>query len=257
MCQYINLFSTKIGTFPLCIGLGVATIVFCIFFQLKHFKSDDEFENKVMICIPFSLIAGTLTGHISDILLHGGIKALLQPFSYGFTFYGWLLGCIIFYCIYAKISHLNLKFLLNLFLPSFALAQALGRIGCFFGGCCFGKPSYQFGVAFPVGSFPYRMYGNIPLFPVQLVESGYLILLAIFLYTLIRFRFRAGSYLIFMAAGRYFFEFLRGDNRGALISDVFSPSQIFSIGVFFSGVLLLYMQQQQAKYRRTSWKMMK
>ena len=137
MCQFVTFCHVKIGTFPLCAGIGLFCICLLVYLQLINMKVQMETENKIMISIPFSVLFGLITAYASDILFRGGFKAFLSPLGYGVTFYGWLAGCIVFFVIYSKIVCIELSFFLNCVLPTYSIAQAFGRIGCFLGGCCF------------------------------------------------------------------------------------------------------------------------
>ena len=226
--------------FPLCAGIALLSITILVRYQLKKISSLPEFENKIMIAIPLSMVTGILTAYLSDVIFRGGWESLTKPWGFGFTFYGWLAGCIVFYWIYGKCCQLNPILLFNLFLPAFSLAQAFGRIGCFCGGCCCGRPSDCFGIKFPPGSFPYQKYGDMPLIPVQLMESAYLLLIFLILFLKIPFRKRAAWYLILMPAGRFLLEFLRGDDRGNIFGiDWLSPAQLISIIFLVAGIVLL------------------
>lgn len=240
MFPYIDLFGNKLGMFPLCTGLALLAITLSVRCQLKTISRDLDFENKIMIAIPLSMLTGVLTAYLSDVIFRGGWKALTMPWGFGFTFYGWLTGCIIFFWIYGKFSHIKPFILYNLFIPSFALAQSIGRIGCFCGGCCYGFPSDCFGFKFPPGSLPYQKWGDIPLIPVQLIESAYLLLVFLVLFWKIPFRKRSAWYLILMPSGRFLLEFLRGDNRGDICGIYWlSPAQLISIVFFVAGIVLL------------------
>ena len=238
MHQYINLFSLKIGAFPLFIGLGLLFVAILVYNTLRLLKVGNELETKIMVCIPTSLLFGCVTGYFSDVIFRGGIKAILHPYGFGVTFYGWLLGTMFFAFIYSKTFRISSCFLLNCLLPTFSVAQALGRIGCFLGGCCYGIPC-RYGVKYPVDSLPYKAYHDTPLFPVQLVESCYLLFVFYILFTKVPFKYRALWYLITMPAGRFFFEFLRGDNRGTLGYSILSPAQDISIILFFVVLIVL------------------
>ena len=241
MFPYIDLFGNKLGMFPLCAGIALLSITILVRHQLKKISPQPEFENKIMIAIPLSMVAGILTAYLSDVIFRGGWEALTEPWGFGFTFYGWLAGCMVFYWIYGKCCLLNPLLLFNLFLPSFSLAQAFGRIGCFCGGCCYGQPSEYFGMKFPPGSLPYQKYGDISLIPVQLIESAYLLLIFLILFLKFPFRKRAAWYLILMPAGRFLLEFLRGDNRGDICGfNGLSPAQMISSVFFAAGILLLF-----------------
>ena len=240
MYPYIDLFGEKMGAFPFCAGIALLAVALSVRFQLKKISSDPELENKVMIAIPLSMVTGVVTAYLSDVLFRGGWRALMHPRGFGFTFYGWLMGCIVFYCVYGKLCLIKQHLLFNLFLPSFSLAQAIGRVGCFCGGCCYGLPSESLGIKYPAGSLPCLKYGDTPLIPVQLIESVYLLLIFAILYTKIPFRKRAGWYLILMPSGRFLLEFLRGDNRGC-IGELrwLSPAQMLSIILIIAGILVV------------------
>ena len=246
MFPKIEIYGHHIGMFPLYVGIGLVSGVFLIFIQLKKMQSSLEEENRVMIAIPFCFLSGVAGGFLLDILLRGGINALFtNPLGFGLTFYGWLLTAILFLIFYAKCRKMSGLFLLNLFLPSFAIAQAFGRIGCFLGGCCYGRPAKLWGVSYPAGSLPYLHHGAVALHPVQLYESFYLTVVFIILFTLIRFKYRGAVYLILAALGRFFFEFLRNDDRGTLFFDVLSPSQWISCVLFAAGWIVLLKAQKE------------
>jgi phosphatidylglycerol:prolipoprotein diacylglycerol transferase len=114
------------------------------------------------------------------------------------------------------------------------VAHAFGRIGCFFAGCCYGKPTDSFlGVQFP--KLP------VPVHPTQLYEAAFLFFLfGSFSYLLLRrnFRHNLSLYLISYGVFRFAMEFLRNDHRGALVSGL-SPSQFWSILMVVLGAALV------------------
>jgi len=96
------------------------------------------------------------------------------------------------------------------------LALSIGRIGCFMVGCCYGRPS-DWGVCYreehaDAGFAP--CYVGVRLFPVQLIEALWTLLIL----ALCAFWFRraepAGAFLswfvVTYCAGRFWIEFLRG-----------------------------------------------
>ena len=243
MFQYIDLFGNKLGMFPLCAGIALLAATLAVRFQSKKLSEDPDFENRIMIAIPLSMLSGVFVAYLSDVIFRGGWKALTKPRGFGLTFYGWLTGCIAFYWIYGKICRIRPVLLFNLFLPSFALAQAIGRIGCFCGGCCYGRPAGCLGIRFPPGSLPYQAYGNTALIPVQLMEAAYLLALFAVLFLKIPFPKRAAWYLILMSSGRFLLEFLRGDNRGDIGGfHWLSPAQL--LGIIFLGVGIIALHKK-------------
>lgn len=56
--------------------------------------------------------------------------------------------------------------------PSVALGVAIGRIGCFLNGCCFGKPcDLPWAITFPMGSIASYEFPGVALHPTQIYES--------------------------------------------------------------------------------------
>ncbi|MCL1874352.1 MAG: prolipoprotein diacylglyceryl transferase [Clostridiales bacterium] len=160
-------------------------------------------------------------------------------FGGGLVFYGGLIGGCIFIYLYCKKYKISYLKVLDLLTPSIALAHGFGRIGCFLAGCCYGMPvGGSLGIAFensPVAP------NNIPLFPVQLVESGFnFALCAVLLIYAKKDRSLgkvAGLYLLIYPVVRFLLEFLRSDSARGFISGI-STSQIISIFLLPIGFIL-------------------
>jgi len=95
---------------------------------------------------------------------------------------------------------------LDLLAPYVALGQAIGRVGCFFNGCCYGQPA-TCGIYFPI-------HGAV-LHPTQLYSSFALVLIFIVLKFYQRFNPTHGQiffwYFILASLQRFFIQFLRAD----------------------------------------------
>ena len=132
---------------------------------------------------------------------------------------------------------------MDMLCPPIALGQAIGRIGCFLAGCCYGAPTDSAcGVVFPanVGS---SAPAGIPLIPTQLFESAFCLILSGFLvYVFLREK-RVGTslgvYCILYSLWRFIIEFFRSDDRGTV--GTLSTSQFICIFIFLTGFILLYM----------------
>jgi phosphatidylglycerol:prolipoprotein diacylglycerol transferase len=88
-----------------------------------------------------------------------------------------------------------------------AAAVAVGRLGCFVAGCCYGRPtSLPWGVVFP-------QQGPLARHPTQLYEAAFHALAAIVLYRLLRRGALRGNlmkaYIVAYAVYRFFTELLR------------------------------------------------
>lgn len=107
----------------------------------------------------------TLT-RIKDIMAD---PSLVLSLSDGWVVWGGIIGGLIGGYIYCRTHKMNFWKQIDLIIPSVALAQGFGRIGCFFAGCCYGvETTSVLGVVFPEGSLA---PAGIRLLPTQLICS--------------------------------------------------------------------------------------
>lgn len=130
----------------------------------------------------------------------------------GLSFFGGLILAIIFAVIFLKRARLSVLHTFDLVSPYLALAQAIGRIGCFFNGCCYGRLGH----------------------PVQLYAAFNLLLIFIILRVFqAKQRAFAGKifllYCLLYSISRFFMEFLRGDNLPVMAG--LTIHQLISIGI--------------------------
>ena len=160
----------------------------------------------------------------------------LKVWEGGLVFYGGLLLATPMAALYIHKKSLPLGNLADAFAPPLALGHAIGRWGCFFAGCCYGKPTdLPWAVIFTdLHSLAPR---DVPLHPAQLYSS--LMNAGIFLALIGWERWRrerpSGQifwlYLFLYSAGRFAVEFFRGDDRG-MAFQILSTSQL--LGVFLA-----------------------
>lgn len=114
---------------------------------------------------------------------------------------------------------------MDLLVPFVALAQSLGRIGCFLNGCCFGKESF-YGIYFP-------SHGAV-LIPTQLYSSLAMLIIFVILRIMQDMPHKQGqifyAYLFLYSVKRFLIEFLRADNK-VIFSDL-TLFQLLSLAVF-------------------------
>ncbi len=132
-----------------------------------------------------------------------------------------------------------------------SIGHVLGRLGCFMEGCCHGRPtSMPWGVVFTDAacSVADGMKG-LPLHPTQLYEAFGEAAAACVLIVWILPRTRAGKYrygtaffgyLLYYSFLRFAVEFFRGDDRGAFLSPLLSPSQWVSLFSASAAGLILW-----------------
>jgi len=162
----------------------------------------------------------------------------------GFTFYGALLLAIVSIISYCKWKKLPLGTILDIAGTSTILSLAIGRLGCFFAGCCWGKLCHlPWGIRFthPQGFTPDKIQA---LHPTQLYESLGAFIIFIFAQRSLARQISPGmlSMKILLASSflRFLIEFLRGDHyRGYLIPSYLSYSQGISLLLIAFSLLIL------------------
>lgn len=244
MFPYIEVLNSRLSVFNLLIGIGGVTGIL-IFYRTAENKINKADIDNLMTVVVISIFMGFISGMVFDKLVHfKDTKDFVDNFfKYtGITFIGGFVGGMAAYIIAFKIifkNYTKISEYSDYLVSPFALAQGIGRFGCFFGGCCFGGPS-RLGVYYPVSSEVYRMYGNTKVLPVPLIESTFLIILAFIMYKLIR-KYKVLVYVLSYSAFRFFIEFFRGDNRGRYVLGIFSPSQtVCGILFILSVVIVIY-----------------
>jgi phosphatidylglycerol:prolipoprotein diacylglycerol transferase len=162
-------------------------------------------------------------------------RELLTLARSGGVFYGGLILAVIVALWFIRRNGLPLWTTCDVFAPGIALGHVVGRFGCLFAGCCFGKPTtLPWGITFtdPFAATNVGTPLGIPLHPTQLYEAGAeFLILMLLLATERRGRPFPGRtfwlYMLLYAVSRFIIEFFRGDERGNV--GFLSTSQFISV----------------------------
>lgn len=153
---------------------------------------------------------------------------------------------IVAFLAYARRKDLPILRLGDAIAAPLALGQAVGRLGCFSAGCCYGVPApgAWWGVTFRSAEAAARtgVPLGIPLAPTQLFQAGADLAVAAILTWLWRRSIRPGLvfawYLVLYGAARFTIEFWRGDEaRGLWFDGTLSTSQVLSLASIACGVV--------------------
>ncbi len=226
-------------------GLMIAVGILACFGLLFWYGKKKKIEEKFIDFVFYLSLAAIALGFGSAALFQATYSYIENPeggfnFDSGITFIGGLIGgaatFLILYFIFRKRFQARLIDVLS-FLPCCILiAHAFGRVGCFFAGCCYGKPTDSFlGVQFP--GMGHKVH------PTQLYEAAFLFALCAICFLLVwkkNFKHNMSLYLIAYGIFRFLIEFLRDDDRGQLLGSI-SPSQFWSIGMVILGVALYFL----------------
>lgn len=124
----------------------------------------------------------------------------------------------------------------DLFAPGLIFGQAVGRIACFLNGDAYGMPTgSSFGLVYPPGTVAYDRYGSQPLWPAEIWEGQWNLIVFALLLILKNRQLSQGklflSYTFLYSVGRFALEFLRGDNLKYLFG--WSAAQWTSVATVF------------------------
>ncbi len=164
----------------------------------------------------------------------------------GFVFYGSFLLAVPTMLWFFKKHKLDTFKMLDVMAITTCLVHMFGRLGCFFAGCCYGKPTESFlGVTY-TDPLCFADPKGTPLHPTQLYESLFIALVMVFLLFLRDRRVFYGQlfllYLMLYAGGRFILEFFRGDTgRGFIIDNYISHSQFIGL-IIILAVSLIYIR---------------
>jgi phosphatidylglycerol:prolipoprotein diacylglycerol transferase len=249
MIPFLHFGGAAIPLYGLVVTFGYAAGSWWCFKNLKHIHgTPGEFWALVYTLI-FSALLGARLGYYAvewQTLLREPAEVFFNWRS-GWVFLpGFLTALLagrVFQLVYNRLyrprRYLQVA---DYFVPALALGHAIGRVACFFQGCCYGTPtSLPWAVRFThLASNVEDRFLGVPLHPVQLLEAAGVFAIFLFLvYHVLpeirRKRYVYGTsffgYLGLYSLLRFLLEFLRGDDRGHFISGFLSPSQWLSLMV--------------------------
>lgn len=239
----VDLFSIgklTIHTYGVMIAVG---IILCVIMGTCRAKRLGMKSEPVLDISILCVITGFLGAKILFVLISWKqfLEAPLSVLgSSGFVVYGGIIAGVLAALIYCKVKKIHFFQYFDLLVPSLSLAQAFGRLGCFFAGCCYGKETdLPIGVVFPENSFA---PAGVSLIPTQLISSAgdFAIMAALILFS--RKAKHTGDvgalYLMLYGIGRFLVEFLRTNEQGGI--GIFTTAQVISLGCVAASLLLFW-----------------
>lgn len=201
----------------------------------SELSRDDVFD-----CLIAVLIGGLIGGRGLFVILNWGyysqhpLRIFILPEG-GLAIQGAIVAAVLSGAIAARIRRISFWKTADIMVPYVALGQSIGRIGCFFNGCCFGKPVTSLpGVVFPgetVARVPVQLYSSLGLLAIFMVLSamkrrkpfdGYLFVM----------------YLIMYSGLRWFMDVFRGDELFRVFG--MTLSQGISIASILAGAAIYF-----------------
>lgn len=233
--------------FMIAVGI-IAAIMAADFRAKKYGLSGDHMYGIAILGLLFGMVGAKLLFFITEIKDIIEDPSVLLSLSEGFVVYGGIIGGIFGAYLYCRWKKLPVLKYFDIAIPSLALAQGFGRIGCFLAGCCYGRETYAwYGITFENSPFAPN---HVSLIPTQLISSAADFIHFFLLLSITKRKKTDGivvsSYLIFYSIGRFLIEMLRNDPRGNV--SVLSTSQFISIFILGMGILsLIWLKKKGTK----------
>ena len=220
-----NMVKTKISLYSVCIILSLVVGLIVIIKNLKRSKLKKEESLGLLVYI----VLGTLYGAKLFTILTNLDKGIISFNKAGLSSYGAVIGIILMLVLFKVQFKKKLSDLLYIVMPAIPIMYAIGKIGCFLVGCCYGiEYNGPFNIMY---KYSLEVPNNIHLFPIQIVET--------IIFTLIFFIIRKvedkkiSLTFILCAISKFILGFLRYSHN----SQIISTNQIVSIIFLIIGII--------------------
>lgn len=217
-------------------------------------------KNKIIDLIFYIMISSLLGARLLYVALNwdyysSHFTGIFKIWEGGLVFYGGLICAFAASIWFIKKNKLPLGKVMDILTPSAALGIAIGRVGCFLNGCCWGKVSYKWGMSFPYRDSPPVFSQQVldglisrdatcslPVIPTQLYESFACLAIFFILLFLERRKLFDGFllllFIMFYSAFRFTIEIFRYYEPNFIFGP-FTVSQIISIVLFFASLFAI------------------
>lgn len=234
MLPRLDLGLIQIPTFYLVISLSLIFLLGFLSYRLKKFKQyNGRLAFDLSILIMLSSFIGARLFHIiyeAPMYYLNHPAQALQFWMGGYVYFGGFLLTLLTSYIFLKYKKENFLRWADFFAPLGSLGYVFGRIGCFLEGCCYGKYC----------ELPWAIHQK---HPTQLYMALAEFILFLFIVKKKPTDQKAGQifalWLMFHSTARFFIEFFRDDDRGLILGNMFSISQILSLIILSLSILLL------------------
>jgi phosphatidylglycerol:prolipoprotein diacylglycerol transferase len=269
MYPYLGTIPTPWGGIPIyTYGVLVAIGVLLGLWYARHYAAHAGIDPERVWNLGIYMVLAGLVGAKAWYILSNAtyyLRHTNEIFAFatlqsGGTFYGGVFAALLVAIVYAHFNRMPALGLVDSYAAGLPLGHAIGRLGCFTAGCCYGKPTWlPWAVTFtnPRAAELVGTPLNVPLHPTQLYESGAEFLNFLFLIWLARRqRFRGeifATFIMLYGFERGMIEFVRGDpGRTLLLRGRFSLMQVVSLLLILLGAWMWRQGSRKSRAVSTS-----
>ncbi|MBA3065944.1 prolipoprotein diacylglyceryl transferase [bacterium] len=234
-------------------GLLIFIAVMAAWFALKREVAGRIDGRRLEDIVFFSVLSGFVSARLFHFIFWDFETLAANPLEFFYVWHGGLavgggiIGGFLALVYFAKKSKIPFPEFCDYFAAPMILGQAIGRIGCFMAGCCWGSSS---------GCLPGVTFNDaaslapcgVSLHPVQLYESAlnFALFFLILKTPLKKTGLRTVIYLAGYGLIRFFMEFIRGDN----VPGFFGLTIMQIIAIIFAISSLVYFSATFQKRRK-------
>lgn len=256
--RLLEIGSFSVPTYGLLIAAGFLAGISLSARLAKRISIDPERITSLGIVLLLSAIVGAklflVANSWSYYALDWGRLFSLSALRSGGVFYGGLITAIGVAYWYTRRHGLPWLATADLMVPGLAFGHAIGRMGCFAAGCCWGRETHvAWAVTFtnPIAHDFTGVPLHVSLHPTQLYEAFGTALIGAFLL----WRFLQphatgailGAYLALYSSFRFVVEPFRADGaRPALVGGTVSTTQLVALGLCAVGIWLVLAARRRA-----------
>ena len=224
---------------------------------IQNFRRSEPFPITTMggVWIFFGALIGSKTYWWVQYGAWADLKWGMFLVNGGLVFYGGLIGGVLAGIAYVRWCRAPLGPVADLAMPYVALAHALGRVGCFLNGCCWGSvTSLPWGVSYPrtgwnayheqmaEGLLKKGAKFSLPVHPTQLYEA----IGCVVIFLVLRFIYKKGTptglivalYMLFYGMLRFTTESFRADSARPFMG--LTVSQLIAFGLMVTALAVLF-----------------
>lgn len=278
MIPYLDIFGFRLSTYALAGVVAYLVAVSVATWQGRRLGISPKRIVDLTFWAVIAAIVGARVGFLfeqlpsylelcvgADAPAPAGCADFWKPWKGGFVYYGGFVAAALTVAFLARRYRLAFWSVADAIAPALAIAHAIGRVGCFLAGCCYGKATS--------GACAVRFHdatpgGGIFRHPTQLYEAAAELLIFGALLVHASRRRRSGStfllYVALYAVARFVVELFRGDaDRGYLFELVWpwlanllrvppgepmllSVAQAVSAGLLLAAVLVWLVRRHRA-----------
>jgi len=211
-------------------GIGFIFSFILLNHNFKNITDSKIKKDDIIIYLGLSFLIGIGLSNIVNWFIFPELSDksyIFKIVNAGYTFYFGLIGFFLSISVFLKFLNYDINVYLNEIVPSITLFHGIGRIGCLFGGCCYGNICNINIYFYEFERFPTRELSIVFLFTLTVIFQKYIK------------QKRLKFYLILYPIFRFLIEFMRGDDRGYLFTDIFSPSQEISLIIIIIVIMVI------------------